>query len=101
MQDETQPTETADTTETIDPNAQPPVPFDVDLSNLSVGPERRNWLGSLLATARKDFQPRNFAERHLVDEMAFNKWRLLRVYTMEKAVYDHQWAAPLPFSLPM
>jgi len=50
--------------------------------------QRVPWLGALLETARKDFQPRDFAERHLVDEMAFNKWRLLRVYGMEKAALE-------------
>ena len=74
----------------------PPMPFDVDLSILTIGAERVSWLSALLTTARNDFQPRDFAERHLVDEMAFNKWRILRIYAMEKAVYEQQRATFSP-----
>src|SRR5438045_1412103 len=76
--------------EPIELTAPPPIPFDVELSHLTIGPELTGWLESILNTARRDHQPRDFAERHLVDELAFAKWRLLRVYEMEKAVYDHQ-----------
>ncbi|MCU1326230.1 MAG: hypothetical protein JWN34_1600, partial [Bryobacterales bacterium] len=76
----------------------PPQPFDVDLRILAIGPERVPWLGALIETARTDLRPRDFAERHLVDEMAINKWRLLRIYGMEKSVYEHQLATFKPAS---
>jgi hypothetical protein len=75
-----------------------PSPFDVDLQVLAIGAERVNWLASLIETARADLRPRDFAERHFVDELAINKWRLLRVYGMEKAVYEHQLATARPNS---
>src|SRR5205085_73309 len=68
----------------------PPLPYVPDLSVLTVGAERVPWLAALIETARQDLQPRDFPERHFVDEMALNKWRLLRIYLMEKAVYEHQ-----------
>ncbi|HXJ41163.1 MAG TPA: hypothetical protein VNH18_17910, partial [Bryobacteraceae bacterium] len=60
--------------QTTEDNTPPPMPFDVDLSVLFIGAERVSWLGALLSTARQEYRPRDFAERHLVDEMAFNKW---------------------------
>ena len=71
----------------------PPKPFDADISILTVGAERPTWLAALIETARDDLRPRDLVERHLVDEMAINKWRLLRIYGMEKAVYEHQLAS--------
>ncbi|MCU1330681.1 MAG: hypothetical protein JWN34_6051 [Bryobacterales bacterium] len=76
--------------------APPPIPFDVDLSVLVVGAERVSWLSALIDTARAELRPRDFAERHYVDEMAINKWRLLRIYAMEKAVYEHHSATFRP-----
>jgi hypothetical protein len=76
----------------------PPAPFDIDLSILAVGAERVPWLAALIETARSDMRPRDFQERHFVDEMAINKWRLLRIYGMEKAVYEHQLAGFRPQS---
>src|SRR4051812_47844077 len=76
-----------------------PNPFDVDLSVLAVGPERVSWLASLIETVRTDLQPRDVAERHLADEMAINKWRLLRTWGMEKAVYEHHLATFNPRSI--
>jgi len=74
------------------------MPFDVDLSILTVGAERVPWLASLIETVRNDLRPRDFPERHFVDEMAINKWRLLRIYGMEKAIYEHQVASFIPQS---
>ena len=76
----------------------PPVPFDINLSILAVGAELVPWLAALIETARSDLRPRDFQERHFVDEMAINKWRLLRIYGMEKAVYEHQLAGFRPKS---
>jgi hypothetical protein len=78
----------------------PPVPFDIDLRVLAVGAERVPWLAALIETARNDLRPRDFPERHFVDEMAINKWRLLRIYGMERAVYEHQLASFIPQSDP-
>jgi len=74
------------------------MPFDINLSILAVGAERVPWLAALIETARSDLRPRDFQERHFVDEMAINKWRLLRIYGMEKAVYEHQLAGFRPKS---
>ena len=41
---------------------------------------------------------REFAERHLVVEMALHKWRLFRTYGMEKSVYERQLATFKPAS---
>lgn len=66
------------------------IPFQTDLRNLVIGPEAPWRLGDLIETARLHLRPRNFAENHLVDEMALSKWRGMRVQIMEKAVYDRQ-----------
>jgi hypothetical protein len=73
-----------------------PHPFDVDLRVLAIGAERTSWLASLIRTVREELRPRDLVERHFVDELAINKWRLLRVYGMEKAVYEHQLAIQRP-----
>jgi hypothetical protein len=67
-----------------------PFPFYADLTNLFIKPENPAYFQSLLKTARRDFAPRDFGERHFVDEMAFLKWRMLRLYLMEKALFDNR-----------
>ena len=64
--------------------------FESELRVYTIGTERVAWLGDLVASARSDYQPRNFGERHLVDDLAISKWRGLRVALMEKAVFEHQ-----------
>ena len=61
-----------------------------ELGLFTIGVERLNLLGDLVLEARADLQPRNFPERHLVDELALSKWRTFRVALMEKAVFEHQ-----------
>ena len=68
------------------------VDFDTELPAFTIGNERVTWLGALIKAARDDYQPRNFGERHLVDDLAVSRWRILRVALMEKAVYDAQLA---------
>jgi hypothetical protein len=70
--------------------------FKTDLRFLTVGPELSSRLGDLLETAYADLEPRNFPERHLVDELAMAKWRGLRAALMEKAVYEHEHATFAP-----
>jgi len=65
-------------------------PREPDLRFIAIRVERESRLLEIIHTARADMAPRNFAERHLVDEMAIAKWRGLRTVLMEKAVYDHQ-----------
>jgi hypothetical protein len=64
--------------------------FEVAPSTFTIGAELANRLGDLIETARADFNPRDFAERHLVDDLAISKWRALRVTLMEKAVFEHE-----------
>lgn len=64
--------------------------FDGELRVFTLGPERTAWLGDLIASARSDYKPRDFGERHLVDDLAIAKWRGLRVALMEKAVFEQQ-----------
>lgn len=64
--------------------------FEVAPSTFTIGAELANRLGDLIQTARADFNPRDFAERHLVDDLAISKWRALRVTLMEKAVFEHE-----------
>jgi hypothetical protein len=64
--------------------------FESELRVYTIGTERVAWLGDLVASARADYKPRNFGERHLVDDLAIAKWRGLRVALMEKAVFEHQ-----------
>ena len=64
--------------------------FETELRVFTIGAERVAWLGDLVASARADYKPRNFGERHLVDDLAISKWRGLRVAIMEKAVFEHQ-----------
>ena len=64
--------------------------FEVDVTTFTIGPELGLHLGHLMATARTDLKPRNFPERHLVDELAISKWRAIRVSLMEKAVFEHE-----------
>ena len=61
-----------------------------ELGLFTIGVERLNLLGDLVLEARADLQPRNFPERHLVDELAISKWRTYRVALMEKAVFEQQ-----------
>jgi hypothetical protein len=68
----------------------PRIPFQPDLRILAIGPEASYRLGDCIETARRDFNPRNFAEHYLVEEMAISRWRGIRSKIMEKAVYDHQ-----------
>ena len=64
--------------------------FEVSPSTFTIGAELSHRLGDLIASARTDFNPRDFAERHLVDDLAISKWRALRVSLMEKAVFEHE-----------
>jgi hypothetical protein len=64
--------------------------FEVAPSTFTIGAELSHRLGDLIASARADFNPRDFAERHLVDDLAISKWRALRVSLMEKAVFEHE-----------
>jgi hypothetical protein len=64
--------------------------FEVAPSTFTIGAELANRLGDLIQSARADFNPRDFAERHLVDDLAISKWRALRVTLMEKAVFEHE-----------
>ena len=64
--------------------------FEVSPSTFTIGAELSNRLGDLIQTARADYNPRDFAERHLVDDLAISKWRALRVTLMEKAVFEHE-----------
>ena len=64
--------------------------FEVAPSTFTIGAELANRLGDLIQTARADFNPRDFAERHLVDDLPLSKWRALRVSLMEKAVFEHE-----------
>ena len=61
-----------------------------EIGLFTIGAERLNLLGDLVLEARADLQPRNFPERHLVDELAISKWRTYRVALMEKAIFEHQ-----------
>ncbi len=61
-----------------------------EIKLFTIGVERVNLLGDLVASARADYKPRNFGERHLVDDLAICRWRSLRVALMEKAVFEHQ-----------
>lgn len=64
-------------------------PAETDLRFLAIPRESSSRLIDLIRTARAEMAPRNFAERHLVDELAVSKWRALRTLGMEKAVYTH------------
>ena len=64
--------------------------FEVAPSTFTIGAELSHRLGDLIASARADFNPRDFAERHLVDDLAISKWRALRVSLMEKAVFERE-----------
>jgi len=70
--------------------------FKTDLRFLTIGPELSSRLGDLLETVYADLEPRNFVERHLVDELALAKWRGLRAALMERAVYEHENATFAP-----
>src|SRR5436190_140102 len=72
-------------------NEGPPPPYtELDMTFVAISAEHAFRLRDLVAAARADFKPRNFAERHLVDEMALCKWRQRRILLMERAVYDHE-----------
>ena len=64
--------------------------FEVAPSTFTIGAELSHRLGDLIQSARTDFNPRDFAERHLVDDLAISKWRALRVSLMEKAVFERE-----------
>lgn len=64
--------------------------WDPNLQAHAIGNELRERLRSLIETARADLRPRDFAERHLVDELAICKWRQLRVLAMQTAIYRHE-----------
>lgn len=66
-------------------------PGELDLADIVIPTEHARNLRSLIAAARADLKPRNFAERHLVDEMALCKWRQRRILLMERAVYEHEY----------
>jgi hypothetical protein len=78
---------------------KPVFPFDVGLSHLAIdGVENPAWLTSLIETARRDFRPRDLAERSLCDEIAMVIWRRLRVYNMERAIYERQHRTYRPYA---
>jgi hypothetical protein len=64
-------------------------PWDPKLHVYAIGNELRHKLRSLIDNARFELKPRDFAERHLVDELAMCKWRHLRVLAMQTAIYRH------------
>ncbi len=70
--------------------------FESELRVFTIGAERVAWLGDLVASARADYKPRNFGERHLVDDLAISKWRGIRVAIMEKAVFEQQGSSYRP-----
>ena len=74
----------------------PPIRFETELKLFTIATEKLEFLADLVAAAREDFNPRNFAERHLVDELAISKWRICRVALMEKAVFERQSATSEP-----
>jgi hypothetical protein len=65
-------------------------PFIPDLDFVALETEEVTSLHYLIEDARLDYKPRNFGERHLVDELALCKWRQLRVLTMQRSIYDRQ-----------
>ena len=67
--------------------------WEPDLAAFSMGNEIRACLRDLIAAARLDWTPSGFTEKHLVDELAINKWRQLRVLSMQNAIYRHEQAA--------
>jgi hypothetical protein len=69
-----------------------PYPFDPDLTDLYIGPERPDAMRALFEEARREFQPRDFFERQLLDEACFARWRALRLIVMEKAMLDRHYA---------
>lgn len=73
---------------------QTELPCDTDLGYVAIRAEREVYLLEVVQQARTEMAPRNFAERHLVDEMAIAKWRAMRTLLMERAVYDYQDASP-------
>ena len=66
------------------------IPGGIDPSDFLYPNEHMQNLRDLLAAARDDLRPRNFAERHLVEQMALCKWRQHRVLCMERAVCEHE-----------
>ena len=66
-------------------------PGEPDLTEIVIPTEQARNLRSLIAAARADLKPRNFAERHLVDQMAICQWRQHRVMCMERSVYEHEY----------
>ena len=69
--------------------------FSHELKLFIIGAERIALLGELVTEARADLRPRNFAERHLVDELAISKWRTYRVALMERPSSN---SSALPFA---
>ena len=51
------------------------LPRETDVASIALRVEQRERLFDLMKTARAEMAPRNFAERHLVDEMATARWR--------------------------
>ena len=65
-------------------------PFETNLDFIVLDTERVNRFHDLLEDARRDYKPRNFGERHLVEELAICKWRRLRVLMFQRAIYQRQ-----------
>ena len=65
-------------------------PFETNLDFIVLDTERVNRFHDLLEDARRDYTPRNFGERHLVEELAICKWRRLRVLMFQRAIYQRQ-----------
>ncbi len=70
------------------------LPHETDLGYVAIKAEREVYLLEVVQQARTEMAPRNFAERHLVDEMAIAKWRAMRTVLMERAIYDCHAASP-------
>jgi hypothetical protein len=65
-------------------------PFETNLDFIVLDTEHISRFHDLLEDARHDYQPRNFGERHLVEELAICKWRRLRVLMFQRAIYQRQ-----------
>ena len=70
--------------------AKQKIPGGLDPSDFLYPNEHMRNLRALLALARDDLRPRNFAESHLVEQMALCKWRQHRILCMERAVCEHE-----------
>ena len=63
-------------------------PYIPDLGHIAIDAENPDRFHDLLTDARNDYNPRNFGERHLTDELAITRWRQLRVHAMQSAIFE-------------